>query len=132
VEKEKPEAKEKKIPGEPGWRAHKERGGGHRRGHPLAELAEYLKFAEAWTDTCSNSTQVAVMAVGQIEEVLTKQGQKEQVPAFLEGLLAKCNNQTVRNAIRFALKEAYMKSGKPEKALDQLQLLVRENAGKKE
>jgi len=94
---------------------------------PFAEMFHFLEFADVYSKTCGDSRKVAVMAAGSITELFEKRGERAKAADLLEKLLKDCKEQSVRNAIRFALKENYEQTGRVNKAIDQAVLLVTEN-----
>jgi len=128
-------------PSAPGWPDERERvgrkegrgpmppfGSGMGPMDPMEHMHRFLDFAQTWTDTCDNPERVGVMAVGQITELFEPREGVGEATELLEKLLKEVRAPIIRNAIRFSLKENYVRMGKTDQAVEQLVQLVKENA----
>ncbi|MEM9305549.1 MAG: hypothetical protein AAGE01_25795 [Pseudomonadota bacterium] len=92
-------------------------------------MSSYISLANAVVDTAERPETAIYLAIEGIFEVYEQRRDAPAAVKHLERLLdAHGDNQTVRNLIRFKLRDIYKETGRQEEALAQLDLIVAENA----
>ena len=91
-------------------------------------MNQYLSLSEQVVDIASRPESTIFMAVEGIFEVYEQRKDAPGAIEHLERILADSNNQTVRNIVRLKLRDIYKETGQIDKALDQLDLVIKENS----
>lgn len=92
-------------------------------------MNQYLALGNAVVDTAERPEAAIFLAIEGIFEVYEKRRDAPNAIQHFERLLREHGeNQTVRNLIRFKLRDIYKETGQSDKALEQLDLIVAENA----
>jgi predicted negative regulator of RcsB-dependent stress response len=92
-------------------------------------MSQYLGLANQVVDTASRPEATVFIAIEGIFEIYEKRRDVEGAIHHLEDILAKYGSDpTVRNLARLKLRDVYKESGQADKALEQLDLLIKENA----
>ena len=95
----------------------------------LELMSQYLALGNAVVDTAERPEAAIFLAIEGIFEVYEQRRDAPNAVQHFERLLEQHgDNQTVRNLIRFKLRDIYKETGQMDKALEQLDLLVAENA----
>jgi hypothetical protein len=95
----------------------------------LQLMNQYLALGNAVVDTAERPEAAIFLAIEGIFEVYEQRRDAPGAVAHFERLLEQFgDNQTVRNLIRFKLRDIYKETGEADKALEQLDLIVAENA----
>ena len=69
------------------------------------------------------------LAIEGITEVYENRGEKAKaIPHLLAIVEQSANNRALRNVARFKLRDLYNETGRSDKALEQLELIIQENA----
>ena len=92
-------------------------------------MTQYLSLAGSLVETAERPEAAVFMAIEGIFEVYEQRRDAPNAVKHFERLLAKHgDNRTVRNLIRFKLRDIYKETGQQDKALEQLDLIFAENA----
>ena len=92
-------------------------------------MNNYLDLVNSVVDSAERPEAAVFMAIEGIFEVYEQRRDAPSAVRHLEGLLAEHgDNRTVRNLIRFKLRDIYKETGQQDKALEQLDLIVADNA----
>lgn len=92
-------------------------------------MSQYLNLAGQVVDTASRPEATAFLAIEGIFEIYEQRRDVKGAIDHMEEIIAKYgNDRTVRNLARLKLRDIYKESGQSDKALDQLDLLIKENA----
>ena len=92
-------------------------------------MNQYLALGNAVVDTAERPEAAIFLAIEGIFEVYEQRRDAPNAIQHFERLLREHGeNQTVRNLIRFKLRDIYKETGQSDKALEQLDLIVAENA----
>ena len=95
----------------------------------LLLMNQYLALGNAVVDTAERPEGAIFLAIEGIFEVYEQRRDAPSAIKHFERLLEEHgDNQTVRNLIRFKLRDIYKETGQSDKALEQLDLIVAENA----
>ncbi len=95
----------------------------------LLLMNQYLTLGNAVVDTAERPEAAVFLAIEGIFEVYEQRRDAPSAVQHFERLLREHgSNQTVRNLIRFKLRDIYKETGQSDKALEQLDLIVAENA----
>ena len=95
----------------------------------LSITGRYLEISDQFVEMLSSRERAVFLAVEGITEIYEDRGEKAAAIQHLEGLLEKYGDkQTVRNSIRFKLRDLYRETGQAQKALDELDQIIKENA----
>lgn len=92
-------------------------------------MNQYLALSNAVVDTAARPEAAVFMAIEGIFEVYEQRRDAPSAIQHFERMLKDYgDNQTVRNLIRLKLRDIYKETGQTDKALQQLDLIVAENA----
>ena len=92
-------------------------------------MNQYLALGNAVVDTAERPEAAIFLAIEGIFEVYEQRRDAPNAIQHFERMLKDYGeNQTVRNLIRFKLRDIYKETGQSDKALEQLDLIVAENA----
>jgi predicted negative regulator of RcsB-dependent stress response len=92
-------------------------------------MSDYLQLADQVVDVASHREAAVFLALEGIFEVYEKRHDAPSAVTHFQRLLKEnSGNPTVKNLIRFKLKDIYKKTGQTDKALEQLELIIKENA----
>ncbi len=95
----------------------------------LLLMNQYLELGNMVVDTAERPEASIFLAIEGIFEVYENRRDAPGAVKHFERLLAEHgDNQTVRNLIRFKLRDIYKETDQVDKALEQLDLIVSENA----
>ena len=94
----------------------------------LGIMNQYLALSGQFVDIADNPANTIHIAIEGIVELYEERGQKAKAADHLEKILEQySDNQTVRNLIRFKLRDVYKESGRSDLAMKQLELIIKEN-----
>ncbi len=93
----------------------------------LEIMSEYYEIIESTYDIASDSEKSAILQMSKIQEVYEDRGEKVRSTVVLKEVLAKSNNQTIRNAAYMLLGDTLKESGRSDEALDLLRKGLDEN-----
>ena len=95
----------------------------------LQLMNQYLALSNAVVDTAARPEAAVYIAIEGIFEVYEQRRDAPSAVQHFERMLKEYgDNQTVRNLIRLKLRDIYKETGQTDKALQQLDLIVAENA----
>lgn len=95
----------------------------------LQLMNQYLALSNAVVDTAARPEAAVYIAIEGIFEVYEQRRDAPSAVQHFERMLNEYgDNQTVRNLIRLKLRDIYKETGQTDKALQQLDLIVAENA----
>ncbi len=95
----------------------------------LALMQNYLGVSEHWVEMASRESTAIYLAIEGIVEIYEQRGDKAKAIPHLKRVLEKNDdNQTVRNAIRFKLRDLYKETGQMTEALEELDRVIDENS----
>ncbi len=95
----------------------------------LALMQSYLGVSDQWVEMTSQRETVIFLAIEGIVEIYEQRGEKAKAIPHLQKILDKNrDNQTVRNAVRFKLRDLYKETGRTQEALDELDRVIDENS----
>ena len=93
-------------------------------------MSQYLTLTEQVSDVASRPESTLFLAVEGIFEIYEQRRDAPAAIKHLERILADHgNNRTLRNIVRLKLRDIYKETGQGDKALEQLDLMIDENAG---
>jgi len=87
-----------------------------------------LAYVNNWQGIAFNPARAVMLATQSIVEVNVRRGDHGQAEEVLTSLLERIEDVGARTAVRFALKELYGAMRQPEKAVQQMEQVVIENA----
>ncbi|MEM7050442.1 MAG: hypothetical protein AAF604_12325 [Acidobacteriota bacterium] len=87
----------------------------------------YLGVAHEWVSLMSERERTVYMAIEGVTEIYEAREQRRKAVAYLEGLLEGESNRTIRNIVRFKLRDLYNELGEPDRALAQLEQVIADN-----
>ena len=94
----------------------------------LEELQDYLDISEKYISLANQKEAAVFFAVEGIVEIHEDRGeQAAAIPALQQVLETYPDDQTVRNIIRFKLRDLYRETGQADMALAELQAVIAEN-----
>lgn len=94
----------------------------------LEEVNSYLDISQKYLNLADRKEAAIFFAVEGIVEIYEDRGEKANaVPALQQILEQYPDNQTVRNVVRFKLRDVYRETGKADMALAELQAVITEN-----
>ncbi len=94
----------------------------------LRTIKSYLDISEQFVTLADRKEAALFFAVEGIVEIHEERGEHAKAAPLLEQVLeAYPDNQTVRNIVRFKLRDVYKETGRSDLALKQLQAVIREN-----
>ncbi|MEM8934680.1 MAG: tetratricopeptide repeat protein [Acidobacteriota bacterium] len=89
----------------------------------------YLQVAEQYTALTTRSDSAVYFAIEGIVEVYERRGELDKAVQHLEKILdAHGENQAIRNLVRFKLRDLYNETGRSQRALEELDRIIAENA----
>lgn len=106
-------------------------GPGPEEGHKFVQLmSDYLQLADQVVGIAGRKDAAVFLALEGIFEIYEQRHDAPGAIRHYERLLDEYGKDpTVRNLIRMKLREIYKKTGQADKALEQLDLIIHENAG---
>ena len=96
--------------------------------HRMQMMGGRIQFIERWQEAVRHPSQAVMMATQAIVEIADQAERMEAAVEQLNDLLESVERVEARNAIRFALKEIYQETNQYNKALEQMRLVIMENA----
>jgi len=97
----------------------------------VALMSQYLTLTDQAVNVAKSPDASVFLAIEGIYEIYE---QRRDAPGAVKHLVRLLDqygsNQAVRNMIRLKLRDIYKETNDAEKALEQLELIIRENAGK--
>lgn len=94
----------------------------------IEQVQGYLDISEKYLTLANRKDAAVFFAVEGIVEIHEERGEKAKAIPVLEKILEKYpDNQTVRNIIRFKLRDVYRETGKADLALAELAAVINEN-----
>ena len=94
----------------------------------LMRMTDRLEYVSNWGEVAFDPTQAVMMATQAIVEIYVGGDEPERAAEILGQLLERVDELGSRTAIRFALKDVYMVMEDPERAANQMTLVIVENA----
>lgn len=95
----------------------------------LALMQNYLGVSDQWVEMASKRDTAIYLAIEGIVEIYEQRGEKAKAIPHLQKILEKNDdNQTVRNAVRFKLRDLYKETGRTAEALAELDRVIDENS----
>lgn len=92
-------------------------------------MDSYLALSDRWVGMLEQPDRAVFLAIEGITEIYEKSGRKAEAIPHLEAILERHpDDQAVRNAVRFKLRDLYKETGQADKALAELDRIVAENA----
>ncbi len=89
------------------------------------ETEAQINLVDKMKETYADPIAAGVVAIGAIKAELQRSGQ--DVPEGLETILNQTHAQGLRNALHMTLRDLYAQAGKPEKVMEHLSQMLREN-----
>ena len=94
----------------------------------LKNIQGYLDVSEKYVNLSKGKENAVFFAVEGIVEIHEERGEKAKAIPALKKILEKYpENQTVRNIIRFKLRDVYVETGRADLALAELEAVINEN-----
>ena len=105
-------------------------GGGEDEARHFIDLMDnYLGLSDRWVSMASQPDTAAYLAIEGIVEVYENRGEKARAIPHLQRLVeTSSDNRALRNLARFKLRDLYNETGRSDQAIEQLELIVQENA----
>ena len=95
----------------------------------IGMMGEYLKLADHLVTMAERPETAIYFAIEGIIEIHEARGETAKAITHLERILEEHgDNQTVRNLVRFKLRDLYNQTGQPSKALTELEKVIAENS----
>ena len=92
-------------------------------------MGNYLGLSNDWVETATEPDTAVYLAIEGITEIYEQRGEKAKaIPHLVEIARKNANNRAVRNIARFKLRDLYNETGRSDKALEQLELIIEENS----
>lgn len=92
-------------------------------------MESYLQLSNQMVDSASRNETAIYLAIEGISEIYEQRGEKAKAIPHLLGILEQNpTNRTIRNVARFKLRDLYNETGRSDKALEQLELIIKENS----
>ena len=91
-------------------------------------MSQYLELSNQIVALTGTPEGAIFMAVEGIFEVYEERRDAPSAIKHLERILDDTRNQTVRNIVRLKLRDIYKETGQSDKALEQLDMIIKENA----
>jgi len=92
-------------------------------------MANYLGLSNHWVETASKPETAVFLAIEGIIEVYEERREKAKAIPHIERIVEKnADNRSVRNIARFKLRDLYKETGRSDKAIEQLELVIAENS----
>ncbi len=107
-----------------------QQGGGDGEARQFIDLmGNYLGLSNHWVETATEPDTAVYLAIEGITEIYEHRGEKAQaIPELISIAQNNADNRSVRNIARFKLRDLYNETGRPDKALEQLKLIIAENS----
>ena len=94
----------------------------------LETMDGYLNISERFLNLSGEKEAAVYFAIEGIVEIYERRGHKADAAEHLTKILdSRKDNRTVRNVVRFKLRDLYNETGRSELALQQLELVIQEN-----
>ncbi len=105
-------------------------GRGEQEARQFIDLMDnYLGLSNRWVATASEPDTAVYLAIEGITEVYENRGEKAKAIPHLISIVDKsAGNRALRNIARFKLRDLYNETGRSDKALEQLELIIQENS----
>ena len=105
-------------------------GGGEDEARQFIDLMDnYLGLSGRWVSMASQPDTATYLAIEGITEVYEHRGEKAKaIPHLLDIVDRSAGNRSLRNVARFKLRDLYNETGRSDKAIEQLELIIQENA----
>ncbi len=98
-------------------------------GQFVSLMSQYLDLANQVVDVAEHDEAAIFLAIEGIFEIYEKRRDAPGAVKHLQGILDNHgSNRVVRNLVRFKLRDIYKETGEMDKALEQLDLIIKENA----
>ncbi len=91
-------------------------------------MSRYLTLSDQVVDIAGRPEASIFLAVEGIYEVYEKKRDAKGAITHLSRILSDTQSQTVRNLVRFKLLDIYKETGEADLALEQLDLIIKENS----
>lgn len=96
----------------------------------LEVMNRYLELADHYTELASRPETATYFAIEGIVEIYEARGARAEAVEHLERLLKEHgDDRTIRNLLRFKLRDLYNETGRSNRALEELETIIEENAG---
>ncbi len=96
--------------------------------HDMLRMRDRLEYVSDWRGVAFDPQEAVMMATQAVVESAFAGGGSERATELLEGLLGEIRDVGSRTAIRFALRDLYGESGRPDAATEHLKQIILENA----
>lgn len=93
----------------------------------LEIMTDYFEIIESTHEIASDSEKSAILQMTKIQEVYEERGEKARSTVVLKEVLAKSNNQAIRNAAYMLLGDTLKETGRADEALEMLKKGLDEN-----
>ncbi|HNP65362.1 MAG TPA: hypothetical protein PKH39_15610 [Woeseiaceae bacterium] len=93
----------------------------------LEIMTDYFEIIESTHEIASDSEKSAILQMTKIQEVYEERGEKALSTVVLKEVLAKSNNQAIRNAAYMLLGDTLKETGRADEALEMLKKGLDEN-----
>jgi len=93
----------------------------------LEIMTDYFEIIESTHDIATDAEKSAILQMTKIQEVYEERGEKARSTAVLKDVLAKSNNQAIRNAAYMLLGDTLKETGRADEALELLKKGLDEN-----
>lgn len=93
----------------------------------LEIMTDYFQIIESTHDIALDAEKSAILQMMKIQEVYEERGEKARSTAVLKDVLAKSNNQAIRNAAYMLLGDTLKETGRADEALELLKKGLNEN-----
>ena len=95
----------------------------------IGVMSGYLQLSDHLVEMAARPETTIYFAIEGIVEIYEAKGERAQAIGHLQRMLEEHgDNQTVRNLIRFKLRDLYNQTGQSAKALEQLEQVMKENS----
>lgn len=95
----------------------------------IGVMGEYLKLADHLVDMADRKETSIYFAIEGIIEIYEARGETARAIEHLHRILDRHgDSQTVRNLVRFKLRDLYNQTGQPDQAIEQLEKVIAENS----
>ncbi len=96
--------------------------------YEMLRMRDRLEYVSDWRGVAFDPQEAVMMATQAVVESAFAGGGSERASDLLEGLLGEIRDVGSRTAIRFALRDLYDQSGRPDAATEHLKEIILENA----
>lgn len=90
-------------------------------------MSDYMEIIESSHSINSDSEKAAIMQMQKIKEIYEDRGEKARVTESLREVLAKSQNQTIRNAAYMILGDTLKETGRSDEAIKLMREALHEN-----